>query len=1129
MENKNNIFVNNNANIEISKEELEYIQKILTCLENTYKSTDKDIRKKSEQFLKQAEINLFSHLIQIFNFIKQKIISKELCNALLIFIRNTIISKKNSNVLSKDNYIELIMLIVNIIVDPEYPSQCLREMNKIFEEIIDNKEFIKDKTIMREFIDLLASKLKTGLIKKNSYKSIAYIFENVLSSNCIDFTNCEYFIELALECAEKMLKDIIDLLGKININKTNNNDKEMDNNILYCLETVKIIFELSLLISVMSQNQFENYDKFKDKLMNFFLDSGLKMLTINYKKLNEAIMKMKTKILRFVNSNVLNIPQNILSKDKKLNESHKNLITFSIESLKSQNLLAFNNNSNDSNDKVLIEKFDVQIIIYLYKMIFDSTFANELSKYLPNITYGIIFPLLISSEEEINNLENDPFGTNYANFIYDLVTKKSLKQLKTTVSKFISIGCKTNEKYLQFIICYSIDIIQLCINIPKEKTLDPSLISQSDIFIFNDKISEVNKVEVCFLTLSIIHKVISKKNNKNNYYKVIFSFIQNNLKNVMDKFVKNSIVKQRICLFLSLYIKDFIDINIDLNLFKDICEFLFYNIFDEKQHIAAYESFDAIKKILTNKNFKNEITYYLSKKYYAQILSYIEAYTNPLFFDMLSEIIYSIDDLDDLLKLLGNLFIRIKKEMTDIVPRRISQSSFNEMVQQEKPLFGKTNYRLIISKCFSVLHKIFKNEKLILNKYNEIEKYIEPLMKYMKTPNKIDFDDDLINIIIVIIRTLKYLPNLAINFLPDIGQVLRKNKGMTKNLFTLINLYVVYSNGEIENTEDNSKYLFKLYKKCFTKESFLKESPYLYTIILEIWFIICSIIPKKTVMNIISFAWERLQNMNFGEKQSYTDLGNNSFDTQFLGFGIINLILSSFVHYSNYVSEIIDLKNMIQYASYIVYNKPSYSLYENKIYVLSLCSILRNKNLILKIMEDTPKIITFCYNILKKINKKKDLKNNNHINDNINNINKNNNDCMINENNTSSDGEEEDEEEEIEQDKKKYKKLKTKKEEEYYLDIEITDDNKYETYNISNYNSNTSHNSSPLMKRFNYKDIDSFIFCPLIQKENEFNFFRQTLELFKSENNELFINYYNNLSEEDKKNLQEIVNIQNSN
>ena len=81
METNNNSNIKNNFNIEISQEELEYINKILTCLENTFKSTDKDIRKKSEQFLKQTEINLFSHLIQIFNFIKQKTISKELCNA----------------------------------------------------------------------------------------------------------------------------------------------------------------------------------------------------------------------------------------------------------------------------------------------------------------------------------------------------------------------------------------------------------------------------------------------------------------------------------------------------------------------------------------------------------------------------------------------------------------------------------------------------------------------------------------------------------------------------------------------------------------------------------------------------------------------------------------------------------------------------------------------------------------------------------------------------------------------------------------------------------------------------------------------------------------------------------------
>ena len=1108
MEKTNNI--KNKANMEISKEELNFINQILVCLENTYKSTDKDIRKQSEQFLKQTEINLFSHLIQIFSYIKQKTISKELCNALLIFIRNSIISKKKSNLLSKENYIELIMLIVNIIVDPEYPSQCLREMNKIFEEIIDNKEFIKDKSIMKDFMNLFSSKLKEGLIQIYSYKSLAYIFENILGSNCVDSSNCEYFIEIALNCSEEMLKNIIDLLKKIDIKKTANNDNKIESDILYCLETVKITYELVLLISVMSQNQFDNFNKYSDRLMNYFLDYGINMLTINYQKLNEGIMKMKTKILRFVNSIVLNIPQNIISKDKQLINRHKNLITFCIESLKTQNFFIFNNDN--SNQKVLIEKFDIQIIIYLYKMVFDSTFSNELSKYLPNITHGIIFPLLISSEEEINNLENDPYGSNYANFIYDLVTKKSLKQLKTTLSKFISIGCKSNEKYLQFIICYSIDIIQLCINIPKEKIIEPSLINENDIFIFNEKINEINRVEVSLLTLCIIHKVISKKNNKINYYKAIFSFIQSNFKNVMNKYVQNSIIKQRICLFLSLYIKDFIDINLDLNLFKDICEFLFFNIFNEKKHIAEYESFDAIIQILTNKNFKNEITYYLSKKYYEKFLSYIQTYTNPLFFDMLSEIIYSIEDLDDLLKLLGNLFIRIKKEMSEITPRRISQSSYNEMIDQDKS--GKINYRLIISKCFSVLHIIFKNEKLILQKYQQIEKYIEPLMKYMKTPNKIDFDDDLINIIIVIIKTLKYLPNLAINFLPDIGQVLRKNKGMAKNLFTLINLYVVYSNGEIENKEDNSKYLFKLYKKCFSKESVYKESAYLCTVILEIWFIICNIIPQKTVLNILSFALERLQDINFGAKASYSDMGKVSFDSQILKYGLTNLILSSFVHYSEYISEKIDLKDILmKYSSNIVYNKINNSLYENKIFVLSLCSILRNKKITRKIINETPEIISLCYYTLKII-KKKELKNNIINGKNTININKEN----------KFDEDEEDNDDELDQDQKKNNKIKNKKLKMIYnLDIQINE-NYHDTYNAGNSYTKNYDNTIDV-KNFNYKEIDNLIFAPHIKKENEFIFFRKTLEIFKSEFNDAFNAYYNNLSNEEKKNLQEIVEI----
>ena len=58
---------------------------------------------------------------------------------------------------------------------------------------------------------------------------------------------------------------------------------------------------------------------------------------------------------------------------------------------------------------------------------------------------------------------------------------------------------------------------------------------------------------------------------------------------------------------------------------------------------------------------------------------------------------------------------------------------------------------------------------------------------------------------------------------------------------------------------------------------------------------------------------------------------------------------------------------------------------------------------------------------------------------------------------------------------------------------------------------------------WNYKEIDCLIFFPLIQKENEFIFFRETLEIFKSENSDMFFDFYNNLSNEEKNNLQDLV------
>ena len=65
MEIQNNFF-NIHISSEIPKQELIYIQQILTCLENTYKSTDKEIRKKSYKRLCENRIFYLGDTIRIF-------------------------------------------------------------------------------------------------------------------------------------------------------------------------------------------------------------------------------------------------------------------------------------------------------------------------------------------------------------------------------------------------------------------------------------------------------------------------------------------------------------------------------------------------------------------------------------------------------------------------------------------------------------------------------------------------------------------------------------------------------------------------------------------------------------------------------------------------------------------------------------------------------------------------------------------------------------------------------------------------------------------------------------------------------------------------------------------------------
>ena len=633
---------------------LDFIQDIIINLENTYKSPEKDIRRKSEKFLKEAEKDILNYFPIALEVIKSNQLSKELNNSLVIYMRNTIINKKDSRELSEEFIINLLKIIVDCILDISYPDNCLKEMNKCFEELIAYKIIEKNPKIIEELMEIFKNKINENAINPLSYKGLGYIFENILCSSSTDEKNADSIISKQLNSTDFMIKKIISILRNIQINDDNDKKK-----VSLLLDEIKVLFSLLLNISVHSQKTFKKSDKFKDLLTGIFCEYGIQMMNINFEDKNDICFKMKTKILKFIISTIPLLPNFIENKDLLL--KHQKLIMYCINTLETPGTI------NKIIGNTFFEKYAEQMILYLKKIGFSDSFRLDFEKYLLTLTKKIVIPLLVSSENEYADIEDDEEGNNYANYIYDIVLTRKSKNLNVSISKFLYFGSKS-DNYLKFLLEYSINCIQLTIGIKFEQIYNPNIVNLNEDYMFvNNNINEVMRIETCFMVLCILSKRIIKSENQNDYIKILIKFTEENL-NLLSNFINQfPIIKERVCLFFSIYITQFLDNNINSETFKNIFDFLFFNIFNEGKPVGKYESFETIKKAITHKLFNNNLLDKIIEKYSIKFISYIVQAKNPLYFEILSQISESIKNEDMLFELLNTLFNRVIKEIS---PRR---------------------------------------------------------------------------------------------------------------------------------------------------------------------------------------------------------------------------------------------------------------------------------------------------------------------------------------------------------------------------------------------------------------------------------------------------------------------------
>jgi hypothetical protein len=116
-----------------------------------------------------------------------------------------------------------------------------------------------------------------------------------------------------------------------------------------------------------------------------------------------------------------------------------------------------------------------------------------------------------------------------------------------------------------------------------------------------------------------------------------------------------------------------------------------------------------------------------------------------------------------------------------------------------------------------------------------LEEILKPLFDYMKTPKRIDFDEDIILVITSFIKYTKTIPQSALMVLPYLPLYLKKSKGLTLDLYELLNQYVVYGNGIIDVNEEYNRVIVKIFTASFDKKCEYDLSGFLSASLIHIW------------------------------------------------------------------------------------------------------------------------------------------------------------------------------------------------------------------------------------------------------------------------------------------------------
>ena len=485
----------------------------------------------------------------------------------------------------------------------------------------------------------------------------------------------------------------------------------------------------------------------------------------------------------------------------------------------------YNEELNEEEDSFNILLF--QICVFLTRSLIREPIKSEFSNNMKQFLLNILFPMIVTIEDEKDFLEVDPEG--YHLYINDISSEFKNKNFRTAACFLIN---KISEKYedmFYFISSFSIEMLNFIIN---EGKIQTGVSQEFNVYIKNIKEALINQFnEVIKLDFSLLIILILKEKIKKN------PIFKNSLREIFinnqDKIhsIDNPIIKIKLCKIYNYYLPKFfkkgndINENIKKKCIENAINFLLNNIIqknrpngdDEYLQALSYEASDAITELLSlsksDENKDRQLLYlYINQnldKNFALIIKLIENVDIYSFFLVIDQI-------------LSNVQISQRNLLFECI-NNLTKKFLGQFLKQnpENKLFS-SQYFNCLNSFLTGKNKINPDNKEEIKKFNEI---FDPVLSYIKNPKKFNLYEELVSLTEDYIKAFNGINERSSLVLKSLKLILDYEKTTSSISYSFTSTFLSYIQKNISDEPLDQADLFKeiliIIKKSF---EFIEES-----------------------------------------------------------------------------------------------------------------------------------------------------------------------------------------------------------------------------------------------------------------------------------------------------------------